>query len=180
MERVPSPENPVLDLRKLTGAAIAKKRAESFDRQATVAWLRLLIKQRPEDRVSLAALEDEADFTMGALWFSERYPECPIALYTTVVPRMTMEEMLRLGPRGKIAQTLGSGMDGDRPRVVLFSSPVDGMPLMAAHTSSKIEVFSYQIVTRMKAAAGDMLIRLQPAEDVAKHLSANCGWDVYA
>ena len=90
-----------------------------------------------------------------------------------------MEEMLRLGPRGKIAQALGRGLDGDRPRIVLFSSPADGMPLMAAHTSKNIEIFSYQIATKMKAATGDMLVRLQPAEDVAKHLSANCGWDVY-
>ena len=179
MERVPSSPGP-LDLRKLTVEAVARKKADSFDRQATVAWLRLLIKQRPEDQVSLAALEDEADVTMGAQWFNDRYPACPVALYTAVVPKMTMEEMLRLGPRGKIAQALESGMDGDRPRVVLFSSPVDGMPLMTAHVSNKVEVFSYQIVTRMKAATGDMLIRLQPAEDVAKHLSANCGWDVYA
>lgn len=177
MERVPPP---VFDLRKLTVAAVAKKRAESFDRQATAAWLKLLIKQRPEDRISLATLEDEADFTMGAYWFNDRYPDCPFSIATAVVPRMTMEEMLRLGPRGKIAQALGCGTYGDKPVIVLFSSPVDGMPLMAAHVSNKIEVFSYQIVTRMKAAAGDMLIRLQPAEDVAKHLSANCGWDVYA
>lgn len=175
MERVP----PEFDLRKLTVAAVAKKKADSFDRQATLAWLRLLIKQRPEDRVSLAALENEADFTMGTQWFNDRYPECPVAIFTAVVPQMTMEEMLRLGPRGKIAQALGCGLDGDRPRIVLFSSPVDGMPLMAAHTSKNIEIFSYQIATKMKAATGDMLVRLQPAEDVAKHLSANCGWDVY-
>ena len=175
MERVPQS----LDLKRISAAQVARQKAEAFDRVGVTAWLRLLISLCPESMGRLAALESEADYTMGAQWFNSRYTDCPVMLETAVVPEMTMERMLKLGPRGEIMKALGTGYLEGKPLAVLFSSPADGMPLMCAHVDPGVEVFSYQVVTRVKAADLDMVVRLQPAKDVATHVVNNLGWQIY-
>ena len=158
----------------------AQEREESFDRIATRAWLKELVKHQYEggQRVNVGALLDQADSALGTQWFNERYSDCPVHVVSAVMPPMTVLQMTKLGAGSKVAKAVGAGYHGAaaKPIVALFSSPGDGVALMGAHEWMAMTTHAFQL--RVGLGEGRTLV-LQPVSDIARFMAESVGWAIY-
>lgn len=182
----------MFNIRAVTKADYHNQKDERADKTLTLAWLRLLLANKPENHpiIGLSGLVNEADTVMGTDWFNQRYPDCPFYIAATRVTELTMTNLTKLGPRAKIIKSLSGCLNtygNDKPSLVLFDSPVDGLPLMTAHVSTKVPVYSFQLATSIQDSVKDTLpmldettvIRLQPAVDVIKYITKVLNWGLY-
>lgn len=182
----------MFDIRAVTKSNYHKQKDERSDKTLTLAWLRLLLANKPESYpiVGLSSLVNEADVVLGTDWFNQRYPDCPFYIAVARVTNLTLANMTKLGPRAKIIKSLAGCLNtygNDKPSLVLFDSPVDGLPLMTAHISRKVPVYSFQLATSIQDSVKDILpmldeatvVRLQPAVDVIKYITKELNWGLY-
>jgi hypothetical protein len=151
-------------------------RVDAFERKATTALLRALVRYCPPDcQVSVSKLLAEADAAIGPRWFSDRYPDCPITLYTHVIPaNYALLDILKPKAMQRItAEPLGEA-GGAGAFGVIIDSAADGLPMLIAHT---LEVpVGYNTFV---SSVGNCAVRVQTLLVFAKML-ADGGWTIYA
>ena len=166
MERVPDMSPGAL------AAAYTSRRDKAYDAIAARAWLRMLAKYA-ETPVSVQNILRTADIAVGTAWFNNVYQTCPVAIASASVPKMTAIQLFSIGTRSRIFSQLRR--DEDKPTIVLFDSPADGLPMLAAHTDSRLGVFAF----RLMVIIDSLPVYIQPADDLARHV-ASVGWQLYA